>query len=108
MFFFDANEYGWGYRLFADGEEQAARILQGLATGIAECSAGMSEAEVAMFRQFEVTDDEVDVLKRTLGAGVQRDTEEEQPRRDAFRSVLGIDEFTRMSYSYLYNEHSED
>ena len=64
----------------------------------------MSEDEAKMFREFGLKDDDVDALRGVLDVGAPGVTDEEWSRRDRFKGVLGIDEFTWMSYSYLYNE----
>ncbi len=104
LFFFDADEYGWGYRLFAGGEERAAKAFEVQTPEPSEWTVSMSEDEAKTFRQFGLEDDDVDAFRAVLDTDTPDVTDEGQSRRDRFKSVLGIDEFTWMSYSYLYNE----
>ena len=64
----------------------------------------VNRAWAGLFLELGLKDDDVDALRGVLDVGAPGVTDEGQSRRDRFKSVLGIDEFTWMSYSYLYNE----
>jgi len=50
LFFFDADEYGWGYRLSAGGEERTAKAFEVQTPEPSEWTVSMSEDEAKMFR----------------------------------------------------------
>ena len=52
LFFFDADEYGWGYRLFAGGEERAAKAFEVQTPEPSEWTVSTSEDEAKVFREF--------------------------------------------------------
>ena len=109
LFFFDADEHGWGYRVFAGGSEIARRVFE---TGDPESAGDRMEAEGAVgvqaFKAFGLSDDTLEQLKLVIEMQHPCGFGEPSTAREDFKELLSFADFAWMSYEYLLDEHFDD